>query len=145
MSENNETNPGKTGFLEKILNKFKKTANDVSEKVEKTVADAKESSIGEKISDVADNIGDKMKDVINDVKESDIVDKISDAKDAFIDKTKSMGGEAANFCSSKLKNAIGKMDFEKTLNSLKEKQQSSGKDLSKVINFVEKLQNIKNN
>lgn len=143
MSTNNDSNPEKTGFLSSILNKFKKATKEVSEKVEDTVEKAKDSEMGEKISDAAENFGEKAKDVINNIKDSEIVDKISDAKDAFVEKTKSMGGDVANFCSSKVKNAIGKIDFDKTLSSLKEKQESSGKDLSSLINFVEKLQNIK--
>ncbi len=142
MSENNASNPEKQGLLDRILNKFKKATKDVSDKVEDTISDVKESDFGEKVTDVAKNIGDKAQDLIKDVKESEFADKVGDTADAFFEKTKSMGKGAADFCSSKVKGAIGKIDFEKTLNTLKEKQETSGKDLSKVINFVEKLQNI---
>ncbi|MDY6325696.1 MAG: hypothetical protein SPL42_04350 [Bacteroidales bacterium] len=143
MSENYDSNPPKKGLLDKIFSKFKGATQEVAEKVNETVSEVKDSDFGEKVSDVAKNIGDKAKDVISDVKESEIVDKIGDAADSFFAKAKSLGGDASDFCSSKIKSAIGKINFDKTLETLKEKQQSSGKDLSKVIDFVEKLQNVK--
>lgn len=143
MSENYDSNPPKKGLLDKIFSKFKGATQEVAEKVNETVSEVKDSDFGEKVSDVAKNIGDKAKDVISDVKESEIVDKLGDAADSFFAKAKSLGDDASDFCSSKIKSAIGKINFDKTLETLKEKQQSSGKDLSKVIDFVEKLQNVK--
>lgn len=143
MSENYESNPPQKGFLERIFGKFKGATQEVAEKVEETISDVKESDFGEKVSDVAKNLGEKAKDIIEDVKESDVVDKIGDTAGSFFAKAKSLGSDATDFCSSKIKSAIGKINFDKTIDSLKEKQESSGKDLSKVIDFVEKLQNIK--
>ena len=107
------------------------------------IQDVKESEFVDKVGDMKDAVVDKAKDMINDVKESEFADKVGDVKDVVVDKVKSVSSDVSNFCSDKFKKVIGKIDFENTLNSLREKQEKSGKDMSSLINFVEKLQNIK--
>ena len=143
MTETNDPKPEKKGFLQKLMDKFKSTSKEVSEKVEDTISDVKNSEFGEKVSEMAKNVGEKAQDIVQDVKDSQFVDKVGDIKDTVVDKAKSMSSEVSNFCSDKVKNVIGKIDFENTLNNLKEKQEKSGRDMSTLINFVEKLQNIK--
>ena len=142
MTEN-EPQPEKKGFFQRIFDKFKSTSKEVADKVEDTVEDVKNSEFGEKVSDAAKNVSDKAKDMVEDLKESEFVDKVGDMKDAVVDKVKSVSGDVSNFCSAKFKKLLGKIDFEKTLTSLRQKQETSGKDMSALINFVEKLQNIK--
>lgn len=142
MTEN-EPQPEKKGFFQRILDKFKSASSEVVDKVEDTVEDVKNSEFAGKVADAAKSVGDKAKDMINDVKESEFADKVGDVKDVVVDKVKSVSSDVSNFCSDKFKKAIGKIDFENTLNSLREKQEKSGRDMSSLINFVEKLQNIK--
>lgn len=143
MTETNEPKPEKKGFLQRMMDKFKSTSKEVSGKVEDTISDVKNSEFGEKVSEMAKNVGEKAQDIVQDVKDSQFVDKVGDIKDTVVDKAKTMSSEVTNFCSDKVKNVIGKIDFDNTLNTLKEKQEKTGRDMSKLINFVEKLQNIK--
>lgn len=142
MAEN-EPQPEKKGFLQNVLDKFKTASKEVADKVEDTVEDVKNSEFAGKVSETAKSVSDKAKDMVEDVKNSEFADKVGDVKDAVVDKMRSFSTSTAKFCSDKFKKVIGKIDFDDTLNTLKEKQETSGKDLSKVINFVEKLQNIK--
>lgn len=146
MTEN-ESQPEKKGFFKRLCqrfkNVFKSTSEKVADKVEDTVDDVKNSEFGEKVSDVAKNVSDKAKDMMEDLKESEFADKVGDIKDAVVDKVKSVSADVSKFCSEKIKKAISKIDFEKTLSSLRQKQETSGRDMSALINFVEKLQNIK--
>ena len=138
-----EPQPEKKGFFQRVLDKFKTASKEVADKVEDTVEDVKNSEFAGKVSETAKNVSDKAKDIVEDVKNSEFADKVGDVKDAVVDKVRTFSTSTSKFCSDKIKKMISKIDFDDTLNTLKEKQESSGKDLSKVINFVEKLQNIK--
>ena len=142
MAEN-EPQPENKGLFQKVLDKFKTTSKEVADKVGDTVEDVKNSEFAGKVTDAAKSVSDKAKDIAEDVKNSEFADKVGDVKDAVVDKVRTISTSTAKFCSDKIKKVIGKIDFDDTLDKLKEKQASSGKDLSKVINFVEKLQNIK--
>ena len=143
MVQSNDSQPEKKGLFDRILDKFKSTTKEVAEKVENTVEDVKNSEFGDKVADTAHQVGEKAKDVIEDIKESQFAEKVTDAAGNVVDKAKELGGNVADFCAGKIKKAIGKIDFEGTLSKLREKQETSGKDLSGLINFVEKLQTIK--
>ncbi len=142
MTENDPQN-GNKGFLQKVLDKFKSTSKEVADKVEDTIDDMKESEFGEKVSNAANAVSDKAKDMIQDVKDSEFADKLDDMKDAVVDKARDLGGDVTNFCADKMKKVIGKINFDETLSSLRERQEKTGRDMSGLINFVEKLQNIK--
>lgn len=69
MSETNNPQPEKKGFLQRVLDKFKSTSKEVSEKVEDTISDVKNSEFVEKVSEVAENVGEKVSEMAKDVSE----------------------------------------------------------------------------
>lgn len=142
MTDNDPKSENK-GFFQKVLDKFKSTSKEVADKVEDTIDDVKDSEFGVKVSNAAKTVGDKAKDMLQDVKDSEFADKVGDMKEAVVDKARSVSSDVTNFCSDKIKKTLGKINFDDTLDSLRERQEKTGRDMSGLINFVEKLQNIK--
>jgi len=90
MAENYNSDSEKKSIVQRFLDLFKKTSNEVKEKVQDTVEDVKSSDFGGKVADVAENVRDKAKDVVEDIKDSKFAEKVGDAAG----KAKEMSGKA---------------------------------------------------
>ena len=88
MAENYNSDSEKKSIVQRFLDLFKKTSNEVKEKVQDTVEDVKSSDFGGKVADVAENVRDKAKDVVEDIKDSKFAEKVGDVAENVRDKAK---------------------------------------------------------
>ncbi len=66
----------------------------------------------------------------------------SKTKQKFVaskDKTQELKNDFREFCQKRIDGLLSKINFDKTIKSLKDYQKTSGKDISNLIDFVEKL------
>lgn len=54
-------------------------------------------------------------------------------------KTQELKNDFCEFCQKRIDVLLSKIDLDKTIKSLKDYQETSGKDISNLIDFVEKL------
>lgn len=55
------------------------------------------------------------------------------------EKTQELKNDFREFCQKRIDGLLSKINFDKTIKSLKDYQKTSGKDISNLIDFVEKL------
>ena len=66
----------------------------------------------------------------------------SKTKQKFVaskEKTQELKNDFREFCQKRIDGLLSKINFDKTIKSLKDYQKTSGKDISNLIDFVEKL------